>query len=150
MKLWIHLTDLLNHIKTEDDKPVQVVDIQISISKMPKHLIIYKINELQVQIDSIREQIAAGNYGPAQLWSKNKELQKMFEKQDRLKERYQELIDEELKKAQNPSLIPKLLMIHEIETVFVTLKSNKELPMIHQMFERENNASKLIRKVCCV
>lgn len=46
MKLWIHLSDLLSHLHTKDGEPQQIVDIQLSVSKQPKHMIIYKMNEI--------------------------------------------------------------------------------------------------------
>lgn len=74
----------------------------------------------------------------------------MNEKIERMRERYNEIIIDELAKGQNPTIIPKQLMIDKIETVFVTLKSNKDMKKIYEMFVRENNASRLIRKLCCV
>ena len=41
-------------------------------------------------------------------------------------------------------------MLEQIESIFVTLKSNKEMEKVYEMFVRENNASRLIRKICCV
>lgn len=150
MKLWIHLSELLGNIKTPDGRKIQIVDIQLALSKQPKHFIIYKMEDIKNQIQDIKQNINAGNYGTYQLFSKNKEIQKLEQKYERLNEKHFEAIKEEKKNAQNPTLVPKQLLLQEIEYVFVTLKTNLYIGQVLEMFVKENNASYIIRKCCCI
>ena len=124
MKLWIHLTDLLNHIKTPSGKKIQIVDIQLALSKQPKHFIIYKMEEIKSKLQDIKQNINAGTYGAAQLFTKNQEIKKLEQKYERLQDKHFEAIFEEKKNAKNPTLVPKQVLLQQIEYVFVTLKTN--------------------------
>lgn len=84
------------------------------------------------------------------MFQAGKDILKLQEKIERLNEKYKETIELELKNGQNPSLIPKKLLMTELEYVYVTLKRNAELKQVYNLFVKEPNASRLLRKICCV
>ena len=61
------------------------------------------------------------------MYQAKKEIEKIDEKMVRLNEKFEEAIALELKNGQNPSLIPKKLLLTELEYVYVTLRRNAEV-----------------------
>ena len=84
------------------------------------------------------------------MFQANKEIGKLEEKIGRLNEKYDEAIALELKNGQNPSLVPKKLLMTDLEYVYVTLKRNAEVNLVLDMFVKEPEASRFMRKICCV
>lgn len=65
-------------------------------------------------------------------------------------EKFEEAIALELKNGQNPSLIPKKLLLTDLEYAYVTLRQNAEVQQVLDLFVKEPEASKFMRKMCCV
>lgn len=76
--------------------------------------------------------------------------EKLNEKYARFHSKFRDAIRLDLKNAQNPTLIPKTLLVKELEYVYVTLKRNAEQKEILKLFTKEPEASRFFRRICCV
>lgn len=150
MKIWVHLTDLLKHVKTDTGDQIEIVDIQLSFSKKPKHLLINRMAITQGRIKELNEGISTGQFSAYGMFKATKEMTPLQEKIDRLHIRYDEAVQLELKNGQNPSLVPKKLLTTNLEYIYVTLRRNAEVKKVLSLFVKEPNTSRLIRRLLCI
>jgi hypothetical protein len=52
MKVWLHFTNLLVKERTElESRSMEIADVQLSLSKQPKHKLLFQLADIQEKLD---------------------------------------------------------------------------------------------------
>ena len=93
MKIWLYMAKILEPYKHEDpDNPLEVIDVSLSIYKsQPSIQLVFRMQEIQIEINDIKNNIYAGVYTEEEYTKKSEELKQLMSKLKRLSLKYKQI-----------------------------------------------------------
>ena len=150
MKVWLHFDQILQEHKEAVNK-MQVADVTMSITDLPKIKQVLIMQETQNKMNTIQSKLVAGDYKGAFYFEKKEELEDHKETFEIQKDKYQMIIDEE--RLRQESRMQKQLKadrIQNIDYVFVTFEHSETKHVALEVFKRESRAKRCIRYLLCI
>mgnify|MGYP006099434539 CR=1 FL=1 len=93
MKIWLYMAKILEPYKHEDpDNPLEVIDVSLSIYKsQPSIQLVFRMQEIQIEINDIKNNIYGGVYTEEEYAKKSEELKQLMSKLKRLSLKYKQI-----------------------------------------------------------
>lgn len=93
MKIWLYMAKILEPYKQEDpDNPLEVIDVSLSIYKsQPSIQLVFRMQEIQIEINDIKNNIYGGVYTEEEYTKKSEELKQLMSKLKRLSLKYKQI-----------------------------------------------------------
>ena len=72
MKIWLHMTEVLKEHEIEDND-MEVIDVTLSLYTMPSIQLVFRMQEVQIDINNLNNKIYAGVFKDDQEYKKVQE-----------------------------------------------------------------------------
>ena len=70
MKIWTHFSEILKDYKSNDTDNMEVMDVTLSIYSLGLIQCVFKLQEIEIKMNSIKNLISVNNYRDKQLKAK--------------------------------------------------------------------------------
>ena len=87
MKIWLLLKNILEPLATQENM-MEVLDINLSILTQPHFIEMMRMQDIQKEINQIKQNVCAKKYGDSEITKKREEMDKLEERFNKIKIKY--------------------------------------------------------------
>jgi hypothetical protein len=149
MKIWLHFSTMFKTFleKNPDDeiaKANQVIDVTLSLYKEQGTQLVFRMQEIQIEINDIKNNIYAGVYTEEEYTEKSEELRLLMGKLKRLSDKYKQINHKGDPTVVNTQRLPKSQRLSCIQYIFVTFKSCETNEWCLMQMEKKGGFQKFV------